>query len=147
MENVQLNYDKFEESVKNADGNLNEILSIILRNNSVYELAFPNYNMEDGWDFRLLTKILERNTSLLTLSLSPKNSGEVEGKKIAEMVLKNKKLKRLKLKENFIGPETTSAFADALKKNSTLRYLDLENKDLTEIGKGVSGMKDLFQGL
>ena len=81
MENAQLNYEKFEESVKNGDGNLNEIFSTILRNTSAYELAFPNYSMKDGWDFRLLTTILERNTSLLTLSLSRKNLEDVEGKK------------------------------------------------------------------
>ena len=147
MENAQLNYEKFEESVKNGDGNLNEIFSTILRNTSAYELAFPNYNMEDGWDFRLLTTILERNTSLLTLSLSRKNLGDVEGIKIAEMVSKNKKLRRLELEGNFFGPKTATAFADALKKNSTLRYLDLENNNLTDMGKDVSGMKDLFQGL
>ena len=147
MEHAQLNYEKFEESVKNGDGNLNEIFSTILRNTSAYELAFPNYNMEDGWDFRLLTTILERNTSLLTLSLSRKNLGDVEGKKIAEMVSKNKKLRRLELEGNFFGPKTASAFADALKKNSTLRYLDLENNNLTDMGKDVNGMKDLFQGL
>ena len=147
MENAQLNYEKFEEAVKNGDGNLNEIFSTILRNTSSYELAFPNYNMEDGWDFRLLTTILERNTSLLTLSLSRKNLGDVEGTKLAEMVSKNKKLKRLELEGNFFGPKTASAFADALKKNVTLRYLDLENNALTDMGKDVSGMKDLFQGL
>jgi hypothetical protein len=103
--------------------------------------------MEDGWDFRLLTTILERNTSLLTLSLSRKNLGDVEGKKIAEMVSKNKKLRRLELEGNFFGPQTASAFADAVKKNNTLRYLDLENNNLTDMGKDVSGMKDLFQGL
>ena len=37
--------------------------------------------MKDGRDFRLLTTILERNTSLLTLSLSRKNLEDVEGKK------------------------------------------------------------------
>ena len=147
MENAQLNYEKFEESVKNGDGNLNEIFSTILRNTSAYELAFPNYNMKDGWDFRLLTTILERNTSLLTLSLSRKNLEDVEGKKIAEMVSKNKKLRRLELEGNFFGPATATAFADALKKNNTLRYLDLENNNLTDQGKNIEGMKNLFLGL
>ena len=147
MEHAQLNYEKFEESVKNGDGNLNEIFSTILRNTSAYELAFPNYNMKDGWDFRLLTTILERNTSLLTLSLSRKNLEDVEGKRIAEMLSKNKKLRRLELEGNFFGPETASAFAEALKKNNTLRYLDLENNNLTDGGKNIEGMKNLFLGL
>ena len=147
MENAQLNYEKFEESVKNGDGNLNEIFSTILRNTSAYELAFPNYSMKDGWDFRLLTTILERNTSLLTLSLSRKNLEDVEGKKIAEMVSKNKKLRRLELEGNFFGPETATAFADALKKNNTLRYLDLENNNLTDEDKNIEGTKNLFLGL
>lgn len=147
MENAQLNYEKFEESVRNGDGNLNEIFSTILRNTSAYELAFPNYNMEDGWDFRLLTTILERNTSLLTLSLSRKNLGDVEGKKLAEMISKNKKLRRLELEGNFFGPETAAAFASALEKNNTLRYLDLENNNLTNNGQNLEGMKKLFESL
>ena len=73
------------------------------------------FSMKDGWDFRLLTTILERNTSLLTLSLSRKNLEDVEGKKIAEMVSKNHKLRRLELEGNFFGPETATAFANALK--------------------------------
>ena len=103
--------------------------------------------MKDGWDFRLLTTILERNTSLLTLSLSRKNLEDVEGKKIAEMISKNKKLRRLELEGNFFGPATATAFADALKKNNTLRYLDLENNNLTDQGKNIEGMKNLFLGL
>ncbi len=67
-EREQSTFEEFERSIKEGEGNLNEIFSTILRNTSAYELAFPNYNMEDGWDFNLLMTILERNTSLLTLS-------------------------------------------------------------------------------
>jgi hypothetical protein len=147
MESAQLNYERFEDSVKNGEGNLNEIFRTILNNTSSYELAFPNYNMEDGWDFRLLMTILERNTSLLTLSLSRKNLGDTEAKKIAEMLGKNHKLRRLELEGNFFGPKAATYFADALKKNTTLRYLDLENNNLTDKGKDFSGMKDLFLAL
>ena len=147
MESAQLNYERFEDSVKNGEGNLNEIFRTILNNTSSYELAFPNYNMEDGWDFRLLMTILERNTSLLTLSLSRKNLGDTEVKKIAEMLGKNHKLRRLELEGNFFGPKAATYFADALKKNTTLRYLDLENNNLTDKGKDFSGMKDLFLAL
>lgn len=147
MEAAQMNYEKYEDSVKNGSGNLNEIFSTILRNTSAYELSFPNYNMRDGWDFRLLMTILERNTSLLTLSLSRKHLGDVEAKKIAEMLSKNKKLRRLELEGNFFGPKSASAFGEALKKNVTLRYLDLENNNLTDGGKDISGIKDLCSGL
>jgi hypothetical protein len=147
MESAQLNYERFEESVKNGEGNLNEIFRTILNNTSSYELAFPNYNMEDGWDFRLLMTILERNTSLLTLSLSRKNLGDTEAEKLAGMLEKNHKLRRLELEGNFFGPKAASFFAKALKKNNTLRYLDLENNNLTDKGKDISGIRDLFEGL
>ena len=67
---------------------------------------------------------------------------DVEGKKIEEIVSKNKKLRRLELEGNFFGPETATAFVDALKKNNTLRYLDLENDNLTDGGKNIEGMKN-----
>ena len=147
MESAKLNYEKFADSVEKGEGNLNEIFSTILRNTSAYELAFPNYNMEDGWDFRLLMTILERNTSLLTLSLSRKNLGDVEAKKISEMLSKNKKLRRLELEGNFFGPESAKHFAKALKVNNTLRYLDLENNNLTDKGKDTSGIQELLQAM
>ena len=59
------------------------------------------------------------------------------------MLSKNKKLRRLELEGNFFGPETASAFAEALKKNNTLRYLDLENNNLTDGGKNIEGMKNI----
>ena len=147
MESAKLNYEKFADSVEKGEGNLNEIFSTILRNTSSYELAFPNYNMEDGWDFRLLMTILERNTSLLTLSLSRKNLGDVEAKKIADMLTKNKKLRRLELEGNFFGPEAAKDFAKAIKVNNTLRYLDLENNNLTNKGTDTSGIKELLIAL
>lgn len=138
--------EKYEESIKEG-GNLNEIFSTILRNTSAYELAFPNYNMEDGWNFRLLTTILERNTSLLTLSLSRKNLGDVEGAKLADMLKKNQKLRRLELEGNFLGPSSAKAFGAALEVNKTLRYLDLENNNLTNGGKDISGIIELCDKL
>jgi len=147
MENAQLNYEKCEKAVEEGEGNLYEIFGTIRRNTSPYELAFPNYNMEDGWDFRILTTLLERNSSLLTLSLSRKNLGDIEGKKLADMLKGNKKLRRLELEGNFFGPKTAEAFAECLKVNNTLRYLDLENNMLTNNGKDLNGVKLLFQSL
>ena len=71
----------------------------------------------------------------------------IEIEKIMDNVTKKKKLRRLELEGNFFGPETATAFADALKKNNTLRYLDLENINLTEQDKNIEGMKNLFLGL
>ena len=151
-EREQSTFEEFERSIKEGEGNLNEIFSTILRNTSAYELAFPNYNMEDGWDFNLLMTILEKNTSLLTLSLSRKNLHDIEGIRIAGMIKKNKKLRRLELEGNFLGPKTGSAFGEALKVNNTLRYLDLENNNLTKIEGNdkeldTKGIEDLLQGL
>lgn len=63
------------------------------------------------------------------------------------MLKKNKKLRRLELEGNFFGPEATKYFAEALKINKTLRYLDLENNNLTNRGEDDSGIEALFESL
>ena len=68
-------------------------------------------------------------------------------KEIAEMLKKNKKLRRLELEGNLFSPEAAKYFADALKANKTLRYLDLENNNLTKRGEDDSGIKAMFNSL
>jgi Ran GTPase-activating protein (RanGAP) involved in mRNA processing and transport len=90
---------------------------------------------------------LPDNKSLLTLNLSRKNLNDTHGIQIAEMLKKNKKLRRLELEGNFFGPETAKALAEALRVNRTLRYLDLENNNLTNAGEDDSGIHAMLESL
>ena len=118
-------------------------------NTSPFELAFANYKMNGTPEFNLLMTILEENTSLLALSLARKELTDEQGIKLAKMVQKNQKLRRLELEGNFLGPATCIAFGQALGEgqNRTLRYLDLENNNLTERGTNTEGIKALCEGL
>ena len=147
LQDAQQNYEKYADAVEKGEGNLNEIFSTILRNTSAYELSFHNYNMDNTWEFRLLMTILERNTSLLTLNLSRKNLDDRCAEKIAVMLTNNKKLRRLELEGNFFGPASCKEFAKAVKSNNTLRYLDLENNNLTDHGKDTQSIHELFIAL
>ena len=147
LQDAQQNYEKYADAVEKGEGNLNEIFSTILRNTSAYELSFHNYNMDNTWEFRLLMTILERNTSLLTLNLSRKGLDDRCAEKIAVMLVNNKKLRRLELEGNFFGPASCKEFAKAVKANNTLRYLDLENNNLTDHGKDTQSIHELFIAL
>ena len=147
LQDAQQNYEKYADAVEKGEGNLNEIFSTILRNTSAYELSFHNYSMDNTWEFRLLMTILERNTSLLTLNLSRKNLDDRCAEKIAVMLTNNKKLRRLELEGNFFGPASCKEFAKAVKGNNTLRYLDLENNNLTDRGKDTQSIHELFIAL
>ena len=43
------------------------------------------------------------------------------------MLVNNKVLRKLELEGNLLGPNSARAFGKALKKNITLRFLDLES--------------------
>lgn len=147
IETAKKGYNECVAKLEKEEGNLKEIYSTIYRNTSPYELALANYNMKDGWNFTLLMRILEKNTSLLTLSLSRKNLGDYEAEQLSNMLIENKKLRRLELEGNFFGPEAAKSFSRAIKENVTLRYLDLENNTLTNKGKDISGILELLEAL
>ena len=60
------------------------------------------------------------------------------------MLLTNKKLRKLELEGNNLGPECAYAFGRALRVNTTLKYLDLESNNLTNDGTEFGGITDLF---
>lgn len=50
-----------------------------------------------------------------------------EGCVLAQMLVSNNVLRKLELEGNNLGPQSARAFGKSLKKNTTLRVLDLES--------------------
>ena len=63
------------------------------------------------------------------------------------MFLTNKTLRKIGLEGNCLGMQTARVFALALRKNKTLRYLDLESNNLTHDGEETAGVEDMIQAL
>lgn len=79
--------------------------------------------------------------------MARKQIGDIEGVSLAQMVETNGCLRKLELEGNLLGTQSASAFGKALKKNKTLRYLDLESNQLTADGALFQGVCDLAESL
>jgi len=56
-------------------------------------------------------------------------------------------LRKLELEGNLLGPKTAAAFGQVLKKNTTLKSLDLQSNQLTLDGQDMSGVLSLMEFL
>lgn len=63
------------------------------------------------------------------------------------MLLSNKTLRKLELEGNCLGLQTARFFALALRKNNTLKFLDLESNNLTHDGEENSGVEEMINAL
>ena len=61
--------------------------------------------------------------------------------------MSNKVLRKLELEGNCLGLSTAKVFAMALRKNTTLQFLDLESNNLTHDGEENSGVEEMIQAL
>ena len=61
------------------------------------------------------------------------------------MLVSNKTLRKLELEGNLIGPQSARAFGKSLKKNFTLRVLDLESNQLTQDSQDLHGIYDFVK--
>lgn len=132
--------------VSQMEGNLIETIRTLINNTSSYDLNFAGLEL-DAWNFTNLMLFLPENKSLLNLNISRKGLGDNQASQLGEMLKANKKLRRLELEGNLFGSKSCKPFAEALKYNKTLRYLDLENNRLTDFGKDISGIEELFEAL
>ena len=53
----------------------------------------------------------------------------------------------MELEGNCLGMQSARVFASALRKNKTLRYLDLESNNLTHDGEENLGVEEIIQAL
>ena len=66
---------------------------------------------------------------------------------MARALLTNSNLRKLELEGNCLGMLTARVFALALRKNRTLRYLDLESNNLTNDTEENGGVEEMIQAL
>ena len=76
---------------------------------------------------KLVAMNIKNNESLMSLHIARKNISDNDGVQLAWMLNTNKFLRKLELEGNQLGPKTISEFGKTLKKNETLKYLDLES--------------------
>ena len=63
------------------------------------------------------------------------------------MLYTNKTLRKLELEGNSLGPKTALEFGKALKKNKTLKFLNLESNQLTMDGNEMFGIYEIVEAL
>lgn len=73
----------------------------------------------------MLAKNLAFNNTLKSIHMARLNINENDGMKLAKMLLSNKTLRKIELEGNLMGPKSASEFGNALKTNTSLKYLDL----------------------
>lgn len=76
---------------------------------------------------RILASQVAYNHSLAHLHLSRAGIKDEEGPEIAKILFNNKRLRKLELEGNMLGPQTAKVFGRAFRVNNTLQALDLEN--------------------
>lgn len=69
------------------------------------------------------------------LTLCRKKIDDDNGVVIVNYLKNNFVLERLELEGNSLGPKTSQAFGELFFNNQSIRFLDLENNDLTNSGQ------------
>ena len=89
------------------------------------EITFVDRDI-DLLQSKQLSKALEKNTSLISISLISNNIGDNGVKELAEALKKNKSLTSIKIVNNNITDDGVKALAEALKENKSLIHMPLE---------------------
>ena len=76
--------------------------------------------------------------------MSNKKIFDSEGQSVAWMLNTNSNLRKLDLNTNCLGPKTAVELGKALECNTTLKYLDLSNNQLTVDGQDFFGIVQLI---
>ena len=80
---------------------------------------------------RAVSRVLQHNTSLLTLDVSHSGLDDEAGGHLAEMLKANRRLVKLEAEGNAFSSVACAAFGEALSTNATLSYLSLEGNELS----------------
>jgi hypothetical protein len=94
---------------------------------------------------RSLAKSMWSNNVITALDLCSNGLDDHAGSYIARMLKRNSTLKKLELDYNELGPKTCVAFSETLIVNRTLRVLSLDSNPLTSGGGDFNGFR-LFAG-
>jgi hypothetical protein len=118
-------------------------------NNTPQEYTLSGLNL-GSIRLRLLATFLDKNKSLLGLHLCRKMINDADSATLAHVLQVNRKLEKLELEGNQMGPESAKVLANALKdQNKTVRFLDLESNPLTGPTKqdesGIKALADMLR--
>ena len=108
------------------EGRMVIMLNQLIFNKTPFELTCTGLELGPTRT-QILAKHIKNNTSLLSLHMSRKGVTDMDGYLLAHMLWYNKKLRKLELEGNQLGPQSLVAFGKALMNNDTLQYLDLES--------------------
>jgi Ran GTPase-activating protein (RanGAP) involved in mRNA processing and transport len=95
----------------------------------------------------ILARNIAYNHTLLSIDMCRKSFNDSDGQQLAKMLLTNKCLRKLELEGNLLGPKSAIEFGEALKHNTTLKYLNLESNQLTVDGQEMYGIIQMFEFL
>jgi hypothetical protein len=96
----------------------------------------------------MVARNLAANNSLLAIDMARCGVEDAEGVSLAKMLRKNTTLRKLDLEGNLLGPQSASEFGRALMVNKTLKTLTLESNLLnSENGDDQWGLYDLAEFL
>ena len=140
IEDLDLSHNPIGEHVEGATA----VAKILVENKALTELDLRDCHISSEGAVELAAALC-KNTTLKHLDLSRNPIGEhVEGTTaVAKMLLENKALTKLDLRNCHISSEGAVELAAALCKNSTLKYLNLDHNPIGV--EGASSMSDMLQ--
>jgi len=122
------------EQRSKLEGRFEHMLTSLQENNTPQEYTVSGLTLGNV-RLRLLAKNVEKNTSLLGLHLGRMKINDEDAPLLEQMLMNNKKLQKLELEGNRLGPSGVKSIMKALETNTTLRFLDLEGNNMTGLSK------------
>lgn len=111
------------------DTNVEETLSYIKKNdNRLQEVNLNNIPDIPIPTLKDIFEAMKRNTNVLSLSIAGTRSNDPVAYAVAEMLQVNKNLQSLNIESNFITAQGMMAIVKALRKNSTLIEIKIDNQ-------------------
>lgn len=136
-----------EEQRKKMEGGLDQILDALIRNVSAPHITVCGIEL-GSVRLRLLAQALAKNeTTCMSMDLNRKGLCDEDGDYLAGMLEQNCNLQKLECEGNNLGVRAAEAIGEALKKNQSLRSLNLESNNLTASGNDQKGITKLAEAL
>lgn len=96
---------------------------------------------------RVLAKAMWANDSITCLDLTSNDLNDHAGSYLARILKRNGTLKKIELDNNFLGTKSCQAFGEALLVNTSLVYLSLDSNPIISADSDYQGFKMLCESL
>ena len=137
---------KQEKESKRLGGRMLNILGKLQRNQTHRDMSTSGIEL-GTLRARILINNVYNNKSLYCMSMTRQHTEDEVGVDLARMLMINKTVRKIELEGNKLGPKTAREFAYLLRLTTTLKYLDVENNQLTSDGDDISGVLALADAL